>query len=195
MLHHNVASAIPTDICKSIKTKLQIHLDWEAYDEKCWTYFESVVIKPHPHLIIDLVSLVSLMPEVDQLTIPYRRNVLLPVNRLFFSFLSLKLDVTSWYFFSGSSNLDLPLWQGVLLRQRDFTITDSRSSRILAGLGVSGELRPRGGNQAVVCQLLHPQIPGSAAVYPVVPRWDALIIILHGTVSSKDQGLGGSSDA
>lgn len=104
MLHHNVASAIPTDICKSIKTKLQIHLDWEAYDEKCWTYFESVVIKPHPHLIIDLVSLVSLMPEVDQLTIPYRRNVLLPINRLFFSFLSLKLDVTSWYFFSGSSN-------------------------------------------------------------------------------------------
>ncbi|KAG7240266.1 hypothetical protein INR49_027077 [Caranx melampygus] len=30
------------------------------------------------------------------------------------------------------------------------------SSGILAGLGISRKLRPRGGNQAVMCQLLYP---------------------------------------
>lgn len=83
----------------------------------------------------------------------------------------------------------------MLIRQSDFTITDTRSSGFLAGLGISRKLCPSGGNQAVMCQLLYPQIPGSAAIYPIVPWWDPLIVILPGAICGEDQWLWGGCDA
>lgn len=83
----------------------------------------------------------------------------------------------------------------MLIRQSDFTITDTRSSGVLAGLGISRKLRPSGGNQAVMCQLLYPQIPGSTAIYPIVPWWDPLIVILPGAICGEDQRLWGGCDA
>ena len=83
----------------------------------------------------------------------------------------------------------------VLIRQSDFTVADTCGSGVLAGLGISRKLRPRGGNQAVVCQLLYPQIPRSAAIDPVVPWWDPFIIIVPGAICGEDQGLGGGCDA
>lgn len=83
----------------------------------------------------------------------------------------------------------------MLIRQSDFTITDTRSSGVLAGLGISRKLCPSGGNQAVMCQLLYPQIPGSTAIYPIVPWWDPLIVILPGAICGEDQRLWGGCDA
>lgn len=70
-----------------------------------------------------------------------------------------------------------------------FTVADAGSSGVLAGFGISGELRPRGSDQAVVGQLLHPEVPGGAAVYPVVSRRDALIVVLPGAVCGEDERL------
>lgn len=73
---------------------------------------------------------------------------------------------------------------------RSFTVADAGSSGVLAGFGISGELRPRGGDQAVVGQLLHPEVPGGAAVYPVVPRRNALVVVvLPGAVCGEDERL------
>lgn len=83
----------------------------------------------------------------------------------------------------------------VVIRQSDFTITDARDPGILAGLGISRKLCPRGRNQTVVCQFLHSQIPWSAAIYPIVPWWDTLVVILSSAFCREDQRLGGSSDA
>lgn len=76
-----------------------------------------------------------------------------------------------------------------------FTVTDARSSGVLAGLGISCELCSRGSDQAVVRQLLDPQVPWSAAVYSVVPRGDAPVFVVLGAVRGKDQGLRGGCDA
>lgn len=81
------------------------------------------------------------------------------------------------------------------MRQSHFTVTDTRGSGVLAGFSVSGDLRSRGGNQAVVCQLLHPQIPGSIAIYPIVPRWDPLVVALPSAICGEDQRLRGGCDA
>lgn len=74
-------------------------------------------------------------------------------------------------------------------RRSHLTVTDARRPGVLAGFGVSGELRARGGDQAVVRQLLDPQVPGSAAVDPVVPRRDALVVVIPRAVRREDQRL------
>lgn len=76
-----------------------------------------------------------------------------------------------------------------------FTVTDAGSSGVLAGFGVSGELCPCGGDQAVVSQLLYPQVPGGAAIDPVVPRRHPLIVVFPGAVCGEDERLGRGSDA
>lgn len=76
-----------------------------------------------------------------------------------------------------------------------FTVTDAGSSGVLTGFGVSGELRPCGGDQAVVSQLLYPQVPGGAAIYPVVPRRHPLIVVFSGAVCGEDERLRRGSDA
>lgn len=76
-----------------------------------------------------------------------------------------------------------------------FTVTDTRSSGVLAGFGVSCELCPRGSNQAVVCQLLYTQIPGSTAINPIFPWWDPLVAVLPGAICGEDQRLWRGCDA
>lgn len=78
---------------------------------------------------------------------------------------------------------------------RCFTVIDASSSGVLTGFGISGELCPCGGDQAVVSQLLYPQVPGGAAIYPVVPRGHPLIVVFSGAVCGEDERLRRGSDA
>lgn len=69
------------------------------------------------------------------------------------------------------------------------TVSDAGSSGVLTGFGVSRQLRPRGSDQAVVGQLLDPQVPGGAAVRPKVPRGHPLILVFSGAVGGEDERL------
>lgn len=76
-----------------------------------------------------------------------------------------------------------------------FTVIGAGSSGVLTGFGISRELRPRGGDQAVVCQLLYPQVPGGAAIYSVVPRRHPPIVVFSAAICGEDERLRRGSDA
>lgn len=86
---------------------------------------------------------------------------------------------------------------GVLVRRgrSQPTVADASSPGVLVGFGVPGDLRSSGGDQAVMCQFLHPQVPGGAAVHPIVPRRDAIVVTVAGTVGGEDQRVGRGRDA
>ena len=79
--------------------------------------------------------------------------------------------------------------------QKVLTVKDVGGPGLLAGLGVPGQLGARGGDQAVVGQLLHPQVPGGAAVDAVVPRRHALVVLLARPVRREDERLRGGREA
>lgn len=56
-------------VCKSARTKLQIHYDWETSDEECWTQFQSELITPRFHLTADLISLLFVFDACRNSTI------------------------------------------------------------------------------------------------------------------------------
>lgn len=174
-------------------TVLPLHFDWESW----WEVLNTVPVRadystfwshrwPNFSAFLPLISAASRPADTKNLLLPEKRFIFFLVFPQFIC-----LSVTLNTLCAVKTHLNTCVDEKTSI----FTVTDTRSSGVLAGFGVSCELCPGGGNQAVMCQLLYTQIPGSIAINPIVPWWDPLVAVLPGAICGKDQRLWRGCDA